>query len=257
MNRLPVVLLMTGMVMVPHLTRSQDVFRDFQTAHFLLHIESGISTEQARFVADYLEQELGYLRGKLGMEPERRMDVRLYAGDQRFRSATGSKSSDVVVVDRSVLHLPPLGRLEERHELAGTLSEGLSILFLESSRERGAPEWLVRSFAAYQSGRVANMTTPSGRRLHAFSDLSEEMQQAGPGDRERIQYLLGMTMKFLIDSYGADRAHALFKGFDRARSVEEVFQEVLGTPFATVEQSWSSFLATIIDDGSRRGSRGN
>lgn len=224
--------------------RAQESFADLETVHFQIRYQEGIGAAGARTVSEYLEQDFGYLRNVLGLEPGGKIEVRLYQRETGLKSATGNRHASDIEVKRGVLHVAPVPLLEAKGRLSRTLSFGLSLAMLEQSLTNGAPNWLVHSFAVYHSGFMADLSPPAGHRVSYFSDLDQELQGAtASADREGVRYLLGMTMKFLVDSYGEEKAFRLFAAFDGTTPVEVAFDKTLNRSYEQVERSWSAFLS--------------
>jgi len=257
-HRMCMVALLVASLLPVSAARGQEPFSEFQTPHLRVRHQPGITGEEARKVSDYLEEEHKYLQKILGMETAGRIEVRVYSTEQRFRAGTGLKHATDVVTLHSVLFVPPPGVLEQRGQFAQSLSLALSTAFLEPSLNNGAPLWLVHSFAVYQSGKIPDMRMPVGWPVQYFSDLDQEIRAYGDGGPdERLEYFLGMTMKYFVDSFGEEKAFGLFRRFDGRTPVEQVFSEALGKEYPEVERSWAASMANLIDDGSGRKTRGN
>jgi len=240
------------------LCHGQESFSDLTTPHFRIRFQEGVLGTKARFVGDYLEQDFGYLRKALGLEPGRIIEFRLYGTQAAFRTGTRNRQAHEVEFERGIVHVAPVGLLERNGVLAQILSYGLSRAMLEQSTHNGAPGWLAGSFAVYHSGMMADLPVPAGRRVSEFSDLTQELQEAsGSSEMDRVNYLLGMTMKFFVDTFGEEQAFGLFAAFDGRTGIGTVFEERLQRPYEEVQRLWDSYLSDALENRTGDNRRGN
>jgi hypothetical protein len=229
---------------------AQENPRRIQTVHVNLSYAEGLSGEDARHVADYLQSDYEYLSQKLGMIVAPPIEVVLYDSRPVFLAATRQpRISKGVVFSRNVLHVE-LGTLLGKEDLLEqSLSFELAMLMLDSAGARGCPRWLRESFGVYHSGEMTVLSAPQGPTPKYFSDLDQDIQQyPNPPQRDDLHYRLGMTMRFFMERFGEEKVYSLFRTFSGKESSEEVFKNTLGEDFEDIERAWAGFLASDARD---------
>jgi hypothetical protein len=223
----------------------QVPYGTLKTVHFNVQYQRGVTEEEARTAADYLQTDYGYLSEKLGMDLKKKLDVRIYESVQKFTTqANRTRPWRGALYWHGVLHVQPVRALAQRKILEQSLSFELVEAMLEPSAAKGCPRWLCEAFAVYHSGLMAKLTRPVGVRLSSFADLEQDIQSyQNPPQWEDVRYVLGVTMKYLVDTYGEEKVLGLFKAFDGEKSVQNVFKNGLGQDFAAVEKAWAKHLA--------------
>jgi len=229
---------------------AQEFSHSFRTTNFEVKHQPGISETDARKTSDYLEQDYSYIRKTVGIDLEARPEVRIYESDQKFAKATGERnSSRGALSKRGIMHVKPVAKLESENRFAQVLSYELAVLVLDHAVQRGCPQWLVQSFGVYHSGKMVDLTPPTGRTVRYFSDLDQDIQEyPDPPRRQEVEYLLGTTMKFLVEKLGEEKAFSIFMKFDGTATVEEVFSSLSGQEYASIEKEWSSFIVREVGE---------
>lgn len=224
---------------------AQSGFRSVSTVRIEVKYQRGVTTEQAQRVAEYLQAEYEYLSGKLGLDLGRRLETRVYDAPGKYIDATRQRKAWRPALHRAgVLHVQPVAELERNGTFETGLSFELVLAIMAQPMTRGCPRWLAEAFAVYHSGIMTTLAAPVGKRLSAFGDLDQEMQEhTSPPRRDDVLYLLGQTMRFFVDRYGEERALAVFAGFDGEKGVDTVFREQLGESFADAEKAWAEEIS--------------
>jgi hypothetical protein len=220
---------------------AQPGFKSLATVRIEVKYQRGITTAQAQKVADYLQNEYDYLSKRLGVDIDRRLETRVYDASGKYLDATRqNKAWRPALYRSSILHVQPVSELEAKKTFETGLSYELAAALMEKAFARGCPRWLGESFAVYHSGVMTTLSPPVGKKVAAFGDLDQEIQDNPvPPRRDDVQYLLGQTMKFFVDRYGEEKAMSLFAGFDGEKGVDTVFRERLGEGFADAEKAWA------------------
>jgi len=224
---------------------AQNPFETLRTLHIEVKYEKGVPELSARQVADYLEDDYTYLNKKTGLELQQPLVVRLYASLGSFISQSKVKKTwRGGFYERGVLHLQPVELLLKRNIMEQTLSFEFATAMLDEVGRKGCPQWLREAFAVSYSGEMAGLTPPYGMLISYFSDLDQIIQQyPDPPQRDDVHFVLGHTMKFLIDRYGEERANKVFKAFDGVTGVEEVFSKLFQESYATAEKAWAEYIS--------------
>jgi hypothetical protein len=237
---IPVVALVVG----PSTATTQGTFASIKTVHFNVQYQRGVSEEDARSVAEYLQKDYNYLSEKLGIDLKKRLDVRIYDSVGKFLAQSSQRLPwRGGIYHRGVFHLQPVQALVQRKLFERTLSFELAMALLEQAGAKGCPRWLRESFAVYHSGEMASLTPPIGVKLASFSDLDQDIQHyPNPPQREDVHFILGTTMKFFVEKYGEAKAMSVFKAFDGMTSLDEVFKKTFKQEFQTIERTWANFI---------------
>ena len=149
------------------------------------------------------------------------------------------------IYNRGVLHLQPVKALTARDLFERTISYELATAVLEQAGGKGCPLWLREAYAVYHCGEIANLTAPYGVTLTSFSDLDQDIQQYRvPPQRNDVHFILGHTMKFLIESFGEAKAWGVFKQFNGMATLDDVFKKSFNQDFSTIEKSWSAYIGS-------------
>jgi hypothetical protein len=225
--------------------------------NFVIKHQPGIPEQDARKVAEYLEQDYTYLRKVLQLDLETQPEVRIYDTDLKYSRGSGErKGSAGAVFKRGILHVNSVRKLEAENRFAQSLSGELAMALLDPAIRRGCPQWLAQSFSVYHSGVMPDLSPPVGRKLHYFSDLDQDIQEyPDPPGRQEVEFLLGTTMKFFVESYGEERAFLLFRMFDGTVQIEDVFRSSFGEEFDVIEKAWSRHITGTIGDLPSRNNR--
>lgn len=225
---------------------AQPGFATRASVHFDVRYQRGVGEEAAEKIGDYLEADNTYLSATLGIELDRRVEVRVYDAPGKYLGGAGEKMSHrAAAAVRGVLHVQPPGRLPAGASLEKALSAELALIVLEPAERRGCPRWLREAFAAYHSGVVADLDAPIAMRVTAFADLEQEIQRPeSPQRQESLQYLLGHTMRFLLERYGEERALGLFRAFNGEDGPDAIFRVRLGAGMQDVESEWVEYIVS-------------
>jgi hypothetical protein len=57
---------------------TQEAFSTISTVHIDVHYQRGVSEEDARKAADFLQEEYKYISDQLGLDLKKKLDVRIY-----------------------------------------------------------------------------------------------------------------------------------------------------------------------------------
>ena len=239
---LPVTLLIFSS---PYL-HAQNPFETLKTLHFEVKYEKGVPELDARQVADYLEDDYTYLNKQTGLELQQPLVVRLYASLGSYISQSKMKKTwRGGFYERGVFHLQPVESLLKRKIMEQTLSFEFATAMLDEVGRKGCPRWLREAFAVSYCGEMAGLTPAYGMLVSYFSDLDQIIEQyPDPPKRDDVHFVLGHTMKFIVDRYGEDRANGVFKAFDGVTGVEEVFSKQFKESYVTIEKAWAAYIST-------------
>ena len=235
-----------AVVVIP--AAGQETFHSFRTPNFEVRYQPGIPEQDARKVAGYLEKDYTYLSSVLRMNIEKQTEVRIYDTELKFSKGTGDRKSErSASFRRGVLHLKPVAKLEAENRLAQALSMELPMALLEKAIMSGCPQWLAQSFAVYHAGVMPDLSPPVGTKLRYFSDLDQDIQEhPDPPKRQDVEFLLGTTMKFFIESFGEERTFQVFGKFNGTMPIEEVFRSWFGKEFEAIEEAWALHLTAAV-----------
>ncbi len=224
--------------------QAQEAFSTVSTVHMDVQYQRGISGEDAKKVADFLQDEYKFISDQLGLDLKKKLEVRIYDSIGKYLSKTNQRRPwRGAIYWRGALHMQPVEALLTRKIFEQSLLYELALAVLEQTSGKGCPRWLQESYAVYHSGEMANLTPPIGTRLAAFSDLDQDIQQyPNPPQREDVHYILGMTMKFLVEQHGESKAFGVFKVFNGLTPTEVVFKKQFKQEFRTTERTWANFI---------------
>jgi hypothetical protein len=197
-------------------------------------------------VADYLQNDYGYLSEKLGLDFKKKLEVRIYDSEGKYLTATNQKRPwRGAIYWRGVLHVQPVKTLLQKNIFEQSLSFELAMALLEQTAGKGCPRWLREAFAVYHSGVMERLSPPIGVKLASFSDLDQDLQTfPNPPQRDDVHYILGITLRYFIDRFGEDATLGVFKKFNGVTSLEIMFKQVFKQEFATLERNWANHIAS-------------
>ena len=232
---------------VPPGEAAAQVFQTIATTHFDVKYEKAVPEADARKVAEFLQEDYKYLGEKIGADLRTPMEVRIYGNVGRFQAESRQKKAwRGGIYQRGVLHLQPVTALVQRDIFERTLSYELAMGVLDPVVRNGCPRWLQESFAVYHSGEMAALSPPVGARLASFSDLDQDIQHyPEPPQRDDVHFILGQTMKFLVDKGGEEKAFSLFRQFNGTNTVEKVFKNTFGVEYAAIEKEWAARIMSL------------
>jgi hypothetical protein len=223
-------------------TFAQNKYSTIRSVHFDVRYMQGVPEAEAQRVSDLLQSDYDSLRTQLGLDVRAKLEVRLYDSPGRYHSEI-NMGRDVLpaIYLHGILHalepFPPEG-------LDKALRYQLARVFLEQTAQHACPVWLREAFAIHHSGRMLELSPPGSVVVTSFSDLSQDLEEAtSPVERNDVDYVLGRTMQFFVERYGAQKAFGVFKGFDGSLAIEKVFKKVFGEEFQDIEKAWSKSVA--------------
>ncbi len=225
--------------------RAQEGLGSLSSVQFDLRYMPGVPEADAQKALDFLIASYKEIQGQIGLEPKKKLEVRIYDGVGRFLAETGlRKPWRGAYYVRGVIHCQPIAALVARNIFESSLRYELARAMLETAGERGCPLWLRESFAVYAAGEYKNFTPPLGAKLTSFSDLNQDIQSyPDPPQRNDVHYMLGHTMNFFIQKYGERRALGMFKQFDGMRGLEATLKRALGDDLPSIEKSWAKYIS--------------
>jgi len=226
--------------------RGQEAFSTISTVHIGVHYQRGVTEENAKKTADFLQTEYKFISDQVGVDLKKKLDVRIYETVGKYLAKTNQrKPLRGAIYWRGALHMQPVDALVIRNIFEESLSYELALAILSQTSGKGCPRWLQEAYAVYHSGEMANYTPPIGTKLAAFSDLDQDIQQyPNPPQRNDVHFILGASMKFFVEQYGEAKAFGVFKVFNGMTSLEEVFKKHFKQEFRTIERTWSNFIAS-------------
>jgi hypothetical protein len=202
---------------------------------------------EVRNLLEFLQADRRAILTQLGLASDKTLQARTYESVSRYQSEAGLKQAwRGAIYAKGVLHIQPVQALVQRSIYETSLAYEMAMVMLEPVAAKGCPRWLRESYAVHHSGVFPKLTPAVGASLSSFSDLDQDIQEhPNPPGRDDVQYLLGTTMKFLIDTYGAEKTYKLFRDFDGKTTVDGVFKRVLGEPYASVEDAWAAHIRAL------------
>jgi len=229
------------------LVHAQGGYLSLATVQFDVNYQPGVTKEDAQRVADYLQKDYAYLSDKLHLEFKKKVEVRIYDAVGKFLAEINQKKPwRAVSYYRGVLHVQPVQALILRRIFEQSLSYELVRGLLDQSVNKGCPQWLREAFAVYHCGEMAGLTPAYGAKLGSFADLDQDIQEyPNPPQRNDVHYILGRTMKFLLERYGEDKTMGIFRAFDGTTSVEVIFKKEFNEEFSKTEKAWSAHIASV------------
>jgi hypothetical protein len=229
------------------LAHAQGGYLSVATVQFDVNYQPGVTKEDAQRVADYLQKDYSYLSDKLRLEFKKKVEVRIYDSVGKFLAEINQKNPwRTVLYWKGVLHVQPVQALIQRKVFEQSLSYELARGLLDQAVGKGCPQWLREAYAVYHCGEMAGLTPAYGAKLGSFADLDQDIQEyPNPPQRNDVHFILGRTMKFLLERYGEDKTMDIFRAFDGTTPVEGVFKRVFHEDFSKVEKAWSAHIASV------------
>jgi len=224
---------------------AQGTYASLTTPRFEYQYDRSLTEQDVSPITTFLDGDFTAIQRELGFEPKNEIRVRIHGSVSKFLAETRLGSPwRGALFSRGIMHTQPPQALVQRSILEKSLSYELALAYLEQAGTDGCPRWLREVYAVHHSGILPDLTPPVGAKLAAFSDLEQDLQlHPNPPQLEDVQYILGCTMQFLIQRFGAARAMALYRQFDGTKSVETVFRKHLGEEYASVEKAWARYIS--------------
>jgi hypothetical protein len=225
--------------------RAQSAFSSAASVNFEIRYLRGIPEGEAQKVTEFLDEEFKAILGQVGLQPKKKIEVRIYDNVGRYLAEAGLKKPwRGAVYARGILHCQPPAALEMRGIFETSLRYELARAMVETSGERGCPLWLRESYAVYYAGAYREFTPPLGAKLSAFSDLNQDIQTyTEPPQRDDVHYMLGHTMNFFIQKFGEKRALGIFKAFDGMQGLDSVMKKAFGEDLPSIEKAWAKYIS--------------
>jgi hypothetical protein len=244
-RRAAILFSLAAVVLVAFPMRAQEGLGSLSSVQFDVRYMHGVTEADAQKALDFLIASYKEIHAQTGLEPKKKLELRIYDNVGRYLSETGlRKPWRGAYYFRGVIHAQPVAALTARNIFESSLRYELSRAMLESAGERGCPLWLRESYAVYTSGAFRSYTAPLGAKLSSFSDLNQDIQSyPDPPQRDDVHYMLGHTMNFFIQKYGERRAFGVFKQFDGTRGLEGTLKRALGDDLSAIEKSWAKYIS--------------
>jgi hypothetical protein len=225
--------------------QAQEGLGALTSVQFDVRYMRGMPEADAQKTLDFMIASYKEIQAQTGLEPKKKLEVRMYDNVGRYLQETGLKKPwRGAFYTRGVIHCQPVAALTARNIFESSLKYELARAMLETSGQRGCPLWLREAYAVYTAGAYRAYTAPLGAKLTAFSDLNQDIQTyPDPPQREDVHYMLGTTMNFFVQKYGEKRAFGLFRQFDGMTGLESVFKRTLGDDLTAVEKAWAKFIS--------------
>lgn len=206
-----------------------------------------VKEADVRTVLDYLQTQRRMILADLGLGDTPAVKARVYESVGRFQSEAGLKQPwRGAYLQKGIIHVQPVQALVQRGIFETSLSYELAMTLLTGPAEKGCPRWLREAFAVHWSGETTSMSPPAGMRLASFADLDQDIQSfPNPPQRDDVHYVLGETMRFLVDRFGREKALSVYKAFDGTSSVETLFKRTFGEDFTVTERAWADHIQSV------------
>ena len=234
------------LAVLPWRVNAQPGFAAMSTVRFDVKYQRGVTEEEAKRVADYLQSDYEYLSTTLSLDLDSRCEVRIYDAQGKYLDATAQKKPwRFALFQRGVIHVQPVEVLLRERSFEKSLSYELALAILDQTAGKGCPRWLREAYAVYHSGMMSDLTPPVGTPVNSFADLDEGLQQnPQPPRRSDVLYLLGQTMKYFVEQYGEQKAVGVFSAFRSTEPPEKVFGSHFGADMPTIEKAWAEYIAS-------------
>lgn len=209
---------------------------------------------EVRNLLEFLQNDRRTILAQLGLSSEKTVQARTYESVSRFQTEAGLKQPwRGAFYAKGILHIQPVQALIQRGIYETSLAYETAIVLLEPVAAKGCPRWLREAYSVHHSGVLPRLTPAVGASLASFADLDQDIQEhPNPPGRDDVQYVLGTTMKFLIDTYGQEKAYQLYRDFDGKTPVDGVFKRILGEPYAAVEAAWAARIRALSAPAPKR-----
>jgi hypothetical protein len=216
----------------------------------VFHREGDGETGQA--LLDEARKVQARLNGEYGLSLERPLRIYAYTRQQDYVSALGGRAQDVATTVGSdrIFVLAPSGTANMATSLRALRREVAHAVFIQKTRNpyTEPPRWLTEGFALYIGGE--EISPESYRALGQYAQANRLLPlrtlngNFPTTDRElALAYAESLTVvKFIIETYGADKFRALLAAFKEGNTVDDALKKGLGVTLDQLETRWKNAL---------------
>jgi len=227
-------------------TKTENEFRQQESAHFVLRYEGSRATEGLRNqVLEVLEAQYRILTNDLGASP-RNIYVSLYS-DQEFFDVTQAPAWSAALNDGKI-RIPVSGMSAITPELARVLRHELTHSFVRQIAHNNVPQWLNEGLAQVEEGKT---TGPVGVRLAALYASGNQIPLSrleGPfvsfsGPEASVAYAESLVAaEYLRSQYGMTEIARFLERLGAGESAESALRATIHTGYAGFEAEISGYL---------------
>lgn len=227
-------------------TKTEDAFRQQESAHFILRYEGSRVPEGLRNqVLEVLEAQYRVLTTDLGASP-RNIYVSLYS-DQEFFDVTQAPAWSAALNDGKI-RIPVSGMSAITPELARVLRHELTHSFVRQIGHNNVPQWLNEGLAQVEEGKT---TAPVGVRLAALYASGNQIplgRMEGPfvsfsAPEAFVGYAESLAAaEYMRNQYGMAELAELLRRLGQGESVESALRATIHTGYSGLEAEIAGYL---------------
>ena len=227
-------------------TKTEDAFRQQESAHFILRYEGSMVPEGLRNqVLEVLEAQYRVLTTDLGASP-RNIYVSLYS-DQEFFDVTQAPAWSAALNDGKI-RIPVSGMSAITPELARVLRHELTHSFVRQIVHTNVPQWLNEGLAQVEEGKT---TAPVGVRLAALYASGNQIplgRMEGPfvsfsAPEALVAYAESLAAtEYMRNQYGMAELAQLLRRLGQGESVESALRATIHTGYSGLEAEIAGYL---------------
>ncbi|HEY4643609.1 MAG TPA: hypothetical protein VIH68_02725 [Bacteroidota bacterium] len=216
--------------------------------HFTLRYETGYTDEEVEWVKTELESAYRQLSEKYGFELQSKVPVYLTGSEVSYSRKVISRERWGAVYSGGTLYFEPMTFIRKNGGLTITVRHALCHVVLQPMVVKGCPPWLVEALAVDFSGELEILMKPSQTSVKFFTDLNEALQEARTStELEMTYYLLGLSMRYFEERFGARKISEMFKSFDGRSLDNQVMERVFGVTYNDLQYQWSQYVDRRIN----------
>jgi hypothetical protein len=187
-----------------------------------------------------------------GLTADRPIKIYAYTRQQDLISALGGRPADAALTIGSdrIFVLAPSGTSAMNQALKALSREVGAAIFAQKTRNpySQAPQWLAQGFALYVGGE--ELTPDYYKALQQVAQQNQLLPlktlngNFPNGDRDRALATVESlsAVKYMVDTYGADKMRSLFAAFRDGNTVDDAVKKGLGVTFDQFETRWKNSL---------------
>lgn len=210
-----------------------------------------------RYVPALLESAFTQMEARYAYTPTAPIDIELYSTPEQFAVRTSGLPRTAiqgVCFGRKLATVSPAG---SPGNLGMTLWHELGHVFHIGLSKNRVPRWYTEGLAEWETAHrdlgwsreldLSLLQAKNADALPRLAHMSQAFTHAKTHeDVATAYYLSSKIVDFIIETRGEETAALLLKSLGDKRLPEDVFPEVLGAPFAELDQQLSSWLSTNL-----------
>ncbi len=208
----------------------------------------GDSRSEADKIMAAAQAALQRLQAGTGVELQKPIRIFLYRSKSDMRLAISSRSEtyDIATITLGMaMGGDTIVILSTAADADRTIAHELSHIVIGAYTENplgGLPTWLDEGLAMYAEGELRGENQADlDRAIRTNTLISVRSLSAYTGDPSQVDLFYGecySVVKYLIDTYGADKMDALLKTFKRGMYQEDALREVYGFGIDELDARW-------------------